>query len=252
MAVDSRHRREPAQRCVVGGNATDLHYKGVVPGRDFPLENLHDLRNAGTGDPCPRCGEPLVESQGIEIGHVFKLGTKYSQAMNATFLDEKGQAHPIIMGCYGIGVNRILAAAVEACNDANGIIWPLSLAPYQVAVVPLQVNNQAVVEAADRITAELEKAGVDVLIDDRDQRPGAKFKDVDLIGIPLRVVVGERGLKEGKVEVKWRDQSEAATVDLETAGQGILEVIKARRHSEASAQQDKQVARALARGIHIA
>ena len=156
------------------------------------------------------------------------------------------------MGCYGIGVNRILAAAVEACHDANGIVWPLALAPYQVAVVPLQVNNAEVVEAADRITAALEEAGVDVLLDDRDQRPGVKFKDVDLIGIPLRVVIGERGLKDGKIEVKWRDESEAASIELANAAPGILEVIEVRRARESSARQDKQVGRAVARGIHIA
>ncbi len=122
---------------VVGGNETDVHLKDVVPGRDFPLENLHDLRNATGGDPCPRCGSTMIENQGIEIGHVFKLGTKYSKAMGATYLDEHGHEVPVIMGCYGIGINRILAAAVEAAHDDNGIRWPLPLAPYEVVVVPL-------------------------------------------------------------------------------------------------------------------
>ena len=126
---------------VVGGNEVDVHLKGVVPGRDFPLDRVADLRNAGEGDPCPRCGEAMAVRQGIEVGHVFKLGTKYSKAMGATFLDDKGNEVPVIMGCYGIGVNRIVAAAVEAGHDANGILWPLPIAPYQVVVVPLQVQN---------------------------------------------------------------------------------------------------------------
>ena len=133
---------------VVGGNAVDVHFKGVVPGRDFPLERVHDVRNADAGDPCPRCGAPLEIKAGLEIGHVFKLGTKYSKSMGATYLDEKGNEVHVIMGCYGIGINRIVAGAVEAGHDANGIIWPLSLAPYHVVVVPLQVQNAAVMEQA--------------------------------------------------------------------------------------------------------
>ena len=131
---------------VVGGNAVDVHFKGVVPGRDFPLDRVHDLRNADAGDPCPRCGGTMENRAGLEIGHVFKLGTKYSKAMGATYLDEKGTEIPIIMGCYGIGINRIMAAAIEAGHDANGIIWPLAIAPYQVALIPLQVQSAAVME----------------------------------------------------------------------------------------------------------
>src|SRR5262249_50320052 len=143
---------------VVGGNETDVHFTGVVPGRDFPLDRVLDLRNAGAGDPCPRCGSAMVVTQGIEIGHVFKLGTKYSDAMGAVFLDEKGQSHSMIMGCYGIGVNRILAAAVEAGHDDNGIIWPIALAPYDVLINPLQVDNEAVMKMAEALTGELERA----------------------------------------------------------------------------------------------
>ena len=126
----------------------DVHFKGVVPGRDFPLEPIHDIRNADAGDPCPRCGDALEIKSGLEIGHVFKLGTKYSKSMGATYLDEKGNETHVIMGCYGIGINRIVAAAVEAAHDANGIIWPLAIAPYHVVVVPLQVQNAAVMEQA--------------------------------------------------------------------------------------------------------
>jgi prolyl-tRNA synthetase len=212
---------------VVGGNEVDVHLTGVVPGRDFPLDRIVDVRNADEGDPCPRCGTAMIVKAGLEIGHVFKLGTKYSKAMGANYLDEKGTEIPLIMGCYGIGVNRIVAAAVEACHDANGIVWPLNLAPYQVAVVPLQVNNKAVMDAAEAIEKRLTEAGADVILDDRDQRPGFKFKDIDLIGIPLRVVIGERGLKDGTIEMKWRNESEAKNIPVEGAGDAVLAELKA-------------------------
>ena len=207
---------------VVGGNAVDVHLKGVVPGRDFPLDRLFDLRNAEAGDPCPRCGATMVSRAGLEIGHVFKLGTRYSKAMGATYLDEKGVEIPIIMGCYGIGINRIMAAAIEAGHDDNGIIWPLSLAPYQVSLIPLQVNKAEVMDLTGKLEQELEAAGVNVLTDDRDQRPGVKFKDVDLIGVPLRVVIGERGLKDGSIEVKWRHEAAARNLPLASAVEAIL------------------------------
>jgi prolyl-tRNA synthetase len=219
-------------RVVVGGNAADVHLTDVVPGRDFPLDRVVDIRNADEGDPCPRCGAAMTVNQGIEIGHVFKLGTKYSRAMGATFLDEKGQSTPVIMGCYGIGVNRILAAAVESGHDENGILWPLPLAPFEVLVVPLQVQNEAVMAAATSIATHLEAAGVDVLMDDRDQRPGFKFKDGDLIGVPVRVVIGERGLKEGTVEIKWRTDASAHNVAAATAGEAILAELEATRKAQ--------------------
>jgi prolyl-tRNA synthetase len=232
MVVDAAVASLPS--VVVGANKVDVHLKGVVPGRDFPLDRVHDLRNAEAGDPCPRCGSKLVNKAGLEIGHVFKLGTKYSKAMGASYLDEKGTEIPIIMGCYGIGINRIVAAAIEAGHDDNGIIWPLALAPYQVAIIPLQVNNPTVVETAENLEKKLRAAGVDVLVDDRDQRPGVKFKDVDLIGIPLRVVIGERGLKDGTIEVKWRNEATAKNLPLDDAGTGVLaELASARgRHDE--------------------
>ena len=234
---------------VVGGNEVDAHLKGVVPGRDFPVDRVADLRNAGEGDPCPKCGQAMTVRQGIEVGHVFKLGTKYSKAMGATFLDDKGNEVPVIMGCYGIGVNRIVAAAVEAVHDANGILWPLSIAPYQVAVVPLQVQNAAVMESAEALLKQFEAAGVDVLLDDREQRPGVKFKDADLIGIPLRVVVGERGIKEGTIEVKWRDADAAHHVPLATAGEAILAELEAKRKAFESSCADRRTARLASKGL---
>ncbi|MFO0950606.1 MAG: proline--tRNA ligase [Isosphaeraceae bacterium] len=233
---------------VVGGNEVDVHFKGVVPGRDFALDRVLDLRNAGEGDPCPRCGKEMTVRHGIEIGHVFKLGTKYSKAMGATYLDDKGAEIPIIMGCYGIGVSRLIAAAVESCHDSNGIVWPLSIAPYTAVVVPLQVQNAAVVEAAEGLARHFEAAGVDVLLDDRDQRPGVKFKDADLVGIPLRVVVGERGLKEGTIEVKWRHADAAHTVPAAGAAEAILAELDARRKELDAQNSERRTARASAKG----
>jgi len=216
-------------RAVVGGNAVDVHLTGVVPGRDFPIDNVFDLRNASDEDACPRCGSPMSRHQGIEIGHVFKLGTKYSKALGANFLDDKGHEVPIIMGCYGIGVNRIVAAAVEAAHDADGIIWPLAIAPYDVLIVPLQLNNPEVMAAAENLERRFAEAGLDVLVDDRDQRPGVKFKDADLIGIPLRIVLGERGLTEGTVEVKWRTDPAAHKVAASSAAEAILAEVESNR-----------------------
>jgi prolyl-tRNA synthetase len=233
---------------VVGGNAVDVHLKGVVPGRDFPLENVHDVRNADSGDPCPRCGKALQITAGLEIGHVFKLGTKYSKSMGATYLDEKGHEVHAIMGCYGIGINRIVAGAVEAAHDPNGILWPLALAPYHVVVVPLQVQNAAVMEQALALEKALAGAGFDVLVDDRDQRPGVKFKDADLIGVPLRVVVGERGLKDGTIETKWRNQSEAKHVAAASAAETIIGELGAARQRHDAFCLERREARAAARG----
>ncbi len=228
---------------VVGGNEVDIHFTGVVPGRDFALDKVTDLRNAGVGDPCPRCDGTFTVTQGIEIGHVFKLGTKYSKAMGANVNDEKGQEIPIIMGCYGIGVNRIVASAVEAGHDDNGITWPLAIAPYQVLIVPLSLTNEQVLATTEEIRAAVAGAGFDVLIDDRDQRPGFKFKDADLIGVPYRVVVGERGLKDGNIEVKWRTEAAARTIPAAGGAQAIVSELNAevdRLKGEAEARKAKR------------
>ncbi|WP_152051277.1 proline--tRNA ligase [Tautonia marina] len=247
MAVDPSVAIMP--RVVVGGNTEDVHLTNVVPGRDFSIDRVVDLRNAEADDPCPRCGDPLKVGNGIEIGHVFKLGTKYSDAMGAQFQDAEGKTGSLIMGCYGIGVNRIVAAAVEAGHDANGIIWPLSLAPYEVLIVPLQVDPDGeVMKLTHEVAGALKFAGVDVLIDDRDQRPGPKFKDADLIGIPLRVVIGERGLKESKIELKWRHEGQAFTVSADNAPQEVVNHIITARQAEQQRVDERAEQRASRRG----
>jgi len=227
------HDAAAMANAVIGGNEGDKHYVGANAGRDFTIDHTADLRYAGDGDPCPRCGKSLQLRHAIEVGHVFKLGTKYSEALDARFLDDHEAQHPAIMGCYGIGVNRILAALVETRHDASGIVWPLALAPYEVIVVPLKVERDDVMAAANRLHEELTAAGVDTLIDDRDQRPGVKFKDADLIGIPLRVVVGERGLKDQQLEVKWRTDADPTMIALDGAAKKITEMLQERRKAEA-------------------
>ena len=187
-----------------GANRADTHLVGVVPGRDFSPAEVVDLRLARAGDPCPRCDGRLVEKRGIEVGHIFKLGTKYSKAMGCAFLDADGASNPMIMGCYGLGIGRTVAAAVEQNHDQAGIIWPLPLAPYEVVLAVLNADKPEVVAAAEKLYLELQEAGVDVLFDDRPERPGVKFNDMDLIGFPLRVVVGKRGLDAGEVELSLR------------------------------------------------
>jgi prolyl-tRNA synthetase len=199
---------------IVGANEKDAHLTGVIPGTHFGIAETHDLRNAESGDPCPKCAGTLAMVHGIEVGHVFKLGTKYSVSMDANFVDAQEKSHPIIMGCYGIGVTRVVASIVETCHDANGIIWPLAVAPYSVQLIPLNVTDAEVMRVSNQIYDELTAAGIDVLIDDRDQRPGFKFKDADLIGIPLRVTIGGKGLAEGITEVKWRTDAEARKVKI--------------------------------------
>ncbi len=218
---------------ITGANEADQHLTNVNVGRDYSLEKTFDLRNAVAGDPSPRGEGTLELVHGIEIGHVFKLGTKYSISLDAYFSDEKEQRHPIIMGCYGIGVNRIIAALAETKNDENGLIWPLSVAPYEVVVIPLQ-EEATVVEAAESVYSQLRQSGVDVLLDDRAQRAGVKFKDADLIGFPLRVVIGGKGLQEGLIELKWRTATEPIKVPVADAVATILKQLAERRAEEAA------------------
>jgi len=201
---------------VVGGNAVDVHLTGVNLERDFTVSQFADLRQAVAGDPCPRCDGGRFESwRGIEVGHIFKLGTKYSEAMNATVLDAEGKARPLVMGCYGIGAGRTVAAAIEQNHDEYGMILPMPLAPFQVLVTMLNPKDDQVREAAEKLYQQLLDLGIEVLLDDRDERPGIKFKDADLIGIPLRVTVGARNLKEGNVELKARAGGEMVLVALD-------------------------------------
>jgi len=216
-----------------GANSADQHHTGVNVGRDFELTTTYDLRDAGSGDPCPRCDGTLEMVNGIEVGHVFKLGTKYSAALDATYVDETETKHPIIMGCYGIGLNRIIAGICETRFDENGIVWPLAIAPYQLQIIPLNVLDQEVMTLAEKCYQELQDAGVEVLFDDRDQRPGFKFKDADLIGIPLRLVIGGKGLKNGEVEIKWRWDAEADKVPVDQAVPAVLERLAAQRAKDA-------------------
>jgi len=191
-----------------GANRTDHHLVGVVPGRDFEPDLVTDLRLARHGDPCPRCGAPLSVKRGIEVGHIFKLGTKYSAKMECNYLDEKGKNAAMIMGCYGLGIGRTVAAAVEQNHDDGGIVWPRPLAPFEVELIALNPDVPTVRDAAEQLYAGLAEAGVEVFYDDRDERPGVKFNDADLIGFPVRVVVGKRGLEQGQVELSLRRDRE--------------------------------------------
>jgi prolyl-tRNA synthetase len=206
---------------VVGANEKDAHLVDACPA-EFKVDHYGDFRSAAEGDPCPKCEGKLVLNRGIEVGHVFKLGTKYSKAMNAQFLDAEGQENPMIMGCYGIGVSRTIAAAIEQNHDEDGIIFPPPLAPFTVIVTPVGAKNTEVDEAAESVYRALWSAGMDTLLDDRDERPGVKFKDADLIGIPFRVTVGKKALAEGKVELRNRRTKEMELVELD----GIVAAIK--------------------------
>jgi prolyl-tRNA synthetase len=188
-----------------------------------------DIRNIVPGDPSPDGKGMLDIRRGIEVGHIFQLRTKYSEAMQATFLDEAGQARPMEMGCYGIGVSRIVAAAIEQGNDDKGIVWPLAIAPFQVAIAPIGYErSEAVREAADQLHDELDASGIEVVLDDRGERPGVMFADLELIGLPYRVTIGERGLKDGKVEVQGRTASKPVNVDLQNAAAHLESLVCAK------------------------
>lgn len=197
---------------VCGANKADHHLLNVLPGRDFRVTAYADLRLIEEGEPCPQCGAVLNMARGIEVGQVFKLGTKYSQALKACYTDENGQTKDIVMGCYGIGVSRTMAAAVEQNHDENGIIWPVAIAPYQVVIVPVSVSDERVFDAARRLYDELIENGLEAVLDDRDERAGVKFKDADLIGYPLRITLGRKYLEENLLEIKKRREKEPSFV----------------------------------------
>jgi len=211
-------RLEEVNGLISGANRNDYHIANIDLVRDAKVDAYYDLRSIEAGEPCPKCSAPLKISNAIELGHIFKLGTKYSDTLNITYLDEGGKANPVIMGSYGIGMERIVACYIEQNHDKDGIIWNKALAPYQIHLIAVNVNSKDVVVASDRIYDQLCSAGVDVLFDDRANiTPGFKFKDADLLGMPLQVIVGDKGLKNSQIEIKRRRTGERILVKLEDA-----------------------------------
>jgi prolyl-tRNA synthetase len=216
---------------ITGANLKDMHYINVNIGRDFEIDGYGDIRMVRDGDLCPRCDGKLRIYKGIEVGHVFKLGTKYSESLKATFLDNEGKERFIVMGCYGIGVGRTVAAAIEQNHDENGIIWPIPIAPFQIMVIPLNMKNNEVAKISGDIYKTLIAEDIDVLLDDRDERPGIKFKDADLIGIPVQIIIGEKNLKDSKVEIKIRKDGRRIITpvsDVESEVKGLIVVYTGR------------------------
>jgi prolyl-tRNA synthetase len=211
---------------VTGGNRKDLHLRNVNYDREFKIDMFGDLRLITPSDSCPRCSSEIKFGRGIEVGHIFKLGTKYSKAMKAIFLDEQGVEREAVMGCYGIGVSRTVAAAIEQNHDKDGIIFPVPIAPFEALILPLQMNEKDVADAAEVLYRGLMEKGIDVLLDDRDLRAGFKFKDADLLGIPLRVTIGSRELKNGKVEMKLRPEQENTLISYDDAIGIIIDKVK--------------------------
>ena len=213
---------------ICGANEAGYHLTGVNWGRDLPEPLVVDVRNAMVGDPSPD-GKGVVDiCRGIEVGHVFQLGTRYSEAMGCTYLDQQGKAQPMVMGCYGIGVTRLLGAAIEQGHDERGIIWPISMAPFEVVICPMNYDrSEAVKAAADQLHDELIAVGIDVILDDRGERPGAMFADWELIGAPFRVVIGDRGLADAQVEFKGRVDAESQNIPLTQIKQKVIESVQA-------------------------
>ncbi len=197
---------------VVGANAAGQHLRHVSLARDAKIVGFADLSIVDAGDSCPHCGAPLTIKRGVEVGHVFKLGTKYTEAFEANFLNDQGATETMVMGCYGIGVSRTLQAIIEQNNDANGVIWPASVAPYHVNLLLLDPDNQSVVDQAEQLARDLEDAGIEVFMDDRAERPGVKFKDADLIGLPIRIIAGAKSLEKGGFEVRTRTEKDSQII----------------------------------------
>ncbi len=209
---------------VVGANETGYHYQNVNIDKDFTATIVKDIRNIIAGDECPKCGQTIQTARGIEVGHIFKLGTKYSEALNCTYLDENGKEQVMVMGCYGIGVNRSMAAIIEQNNDENGIIWPMSVAPYHVVVIPVKEKDEVQMNMAQDIYQKLQEAGVEVVLDDRKERPGVKFKDADLIGFPIRITVGKKA-GEGIVEYKLREKEDRQELTVDEAIESTINMV---------------------------
>jgi prolyl-tRNA synthetase len=223
LPVHADERLRDACSMTTGANEDGFHLRNVAIGRDIQVAHWADLRLVQAGEPCLKCGQPLKVQRAIEVGHVFKLGTKYSLALKALFLDEAGKQQPAIMGCYGIGVTRTLQAVIEQSHDDNGIIWPLSVAPYTVCITPLSVAPESeVMKRAEQIYAALTAQGIDVILDDRNERPGVKFKDSELVGFPIRIGIGEKSLAKGEVEIKPR----GGTLKLVKAEAAVEEVLQ--------------------------
>jgi prolyl-tRNA synthetase len=211
---------------VAGANEADAHFLHVDQERDFTPSTFADLRLAMAGDRCPRCERGLLEAhRGIEVGQVFYLGTKYSETMGATYLDAEGRERPIEMGCYGIGISRLVAAAIEQNHDTNGIIWPVSIAPFHVLLLPINYKDKAIREAADQLYQELQHQGIEVLLDDRDERPGVKFKDADLVGIPFRVTIGAKGLEKGCIELRSRRDAKTDEIPIVDSAKKLYTIL---------------------------
>jgi prolyl-tRNA synthetase len=226
IPVIADHEVTALSSFIVGANEEHYHLKNVVTGRDFQVSKVNDIRNVVEGDPCPRCSGTLLFHRGIEVGHVFKLGTKYSEQLGAKYLDKSGKEQVMIMGCYGIGISRIISAIVEQNHDNNGMIWTTSIAPYQVHIIVVSMKDQTQMDTAEEIYQRLQKCKVEVLIDDRDERPGVKFKDADLIGIPIQIIIGKHSA-EGQVEFKDRKSNVVEIMSIDDAYYKIMN-----RHSE--------------------
>ncbi|MBW2105886.1 MAG: proline--tRNA ligase, partial [Deltaproteobacteria bacterium] len=211
---------------VMGANKNDKHVLNVNEGRDFQVEQYADLRMITSSDPCPRCGGKLIFGKGIEVGQVFKLGTKYSTALKANFLDKNGRETPIIMGCYGIGIGRVVAAIIEQSRDENGIIFPVSISPFEVTILPLEMHESSVRKVAENLYQHLSNLGLAVFLDDRDERPGVKLKDADLLGIPVRAAVSLRTLKTDSIEIKLRSKPDLRLLSINKTPEAIKEVVQ--------------------------
>jgi len=217
---------------ISGANKKDYHLKNINMGRDFKVDAIVDLRRVKENDSCPRCGKKLNFLHGIEVGHTFRLGNKYSKSMKATFLDKKGKERYFVMGCYGIGVTRMVAAAIEQGHDENGIIWPVPIAPFQILILPTNYQDKKIKSSADMIYSGLLKRGYEVILDDRDARPGVKFKDADLTGIPIRITIGEKSLRDGKIEVKLRKEKDSKRIGLAQVGQEVEDIFTREQSTE--------------------
>jgi prolyl-tRNA synthetase len=225
VKVYADERLQGANDMTTGANEDGFHLRNVSIERDIKVTAWFDMRTISAGEPCAKCGKPLKIRRAIEVGHVFKLGTKYSEKLNATFLDVDGSRKPPVMGCYGIGVTRTLQAVIEQGNDKDGVIWPMSVAPYQVCITPLGIAPESeTMKLAEKIYGELVAKGVDVILDDRDERPGVKFKDSELVGFPIRIGIGERSLVKGEVEIKPRSGA-LQSVKIEAAMDTVLKLV---------------------------